>query len=750
MAKQSQGRPKSTPDGQDAPATPIVRWKKELDLAQKAVREFQERGDRVVKRYRDERGEVDASRRRFNLLWSNVQTLAPALFSKPPKIAVSRRWNDADKVGRIASQILERGVDYELEKYDITATMKLAVMDRLLPGIACAWVRYEPHFRTVTPKAAAQPGAPPEPTQAPDSGQVTDKVEPYQEKSWECTPIDYVFWKDYLSSPARVWEEVRWVARRTWPSQKGLEKRFGAEIAAKVPLNAKPFGLDEKDSIGKELGRAEVWEVWDKETKRVFWMAVGCDEFLDERADPLEIEGFFPCPKPLFATMTSGTMIPVPDYVEYQDQAKELDDLTERIASLTKAVKMIGLYDKSNAELQRIFEDGVENRMIAVDRWQGFAEKGGLKGSVDFVPVQEMMEVLTALYGARAQVKSDVYEVTGMADIIRGASDPNETATAQALKGRYANMRLSELQTEVERFARDLVRIKAEIMAERYSPETLIQISGIMQLPEFSVPPKELTAPPQVPPNTPPEMQQQAMAMAQQQQQVALQQWQQQNMQLVQEAIALLKSEQYRDIRIDIETQSMVQIDQDAERQTRTAFLAAVTTFMQQGGALLQVAPQAAELIAEMLRFAVHAFPVGREMESVIDRFIEQMEGQGGGADPAQQQKQQAEKDKLQNAHIDVAEREVKVQAAEKMIPLKEELASTKIENQHLKNKAELQQMGEHIKGQVVKHVQGAQQQGQQDTQQGAAVLVDGQNAILARLDELAKALMAQPQPTVQ
>jgi hypothetical protein len=462
--------PQQVTPTKDQADSPVERWKTEIKLAGKHFEQWQTRGEKVVKRYRDERESESQGKRMFNLLWSNVQTLMPALYSRTPKVQVGRRFNDADKVGRVASEILERAMSYELEKYDISDVMKPAVQDRLLPGWGIAWVRYEPHFETVKPPAG----------------------EPYQQKTWECTPVDYVYWKDYLVSPARTWPEVRWAARRTFPSRAQLTKRFGDTIGNAIPLSAKPQGFGENDPAGKELQRGEVWEIWDRETKTVFWIASGFDQFCDQRADPLKLETFFPCPKPLLATTTTDTMIPVPDYVEYQDQAKELDDITERIASLTQSLKVVGLYDKSIPELQRLLNEGFENQMVAVDSWAAFAEKGGLKGAIDFLPIEQVMEVLTALYNARQQVKNDCYEITGMADIVRGASNPNETATAQQIKGRYANLRLSDLQADVERFAREVIRIKAEIMAENYSPETLVQVSGIMQTPEFAQPPKEL------------------------------------------------------------------------------------------------------------------------------------------------------------------------------------------------------------------------------------------------------------------
>ena len=103
--------------------------------------------------------------------------------------------------------------------------------------------------------------------------------------------------------------------------------------------------------------------------------------------DPLHLEGFFPCPCPLNATMTNDTLIPVPDYAEAQDQYMQIDDLTKRIDILTNACKVRGVYDAAAQGVKRVFEEGQEPDLIPIDSWAMFAEKGGLKGAMDWVPI---------------------------------------------------------------------------------------------------------------------------------------------------------------------------------------------------------------------------------------------------------------------------------------------------------------------------------------------------------------------------
>ena len=118
------------------------------------------RVDKILKRYRgDERKDSDSSR--FNILWSNVQTLKAATFAKLPKPDVSRRFKDSDPVGRVASMILERALDYEITKYtSYGSAVSACVLDRFLGGRGIAWVRYEPHFRAMEqqqPQDGVQP-----------------------------------------------------------------------------------------------------------------------------------------------------------------------------------------------------------------------------------------------------------------------------------------------------------------------------------------------------------------------------------------------------------------------------------------------------------------------------------------------------------------------------------------------------------------------------------------------------------------
>src|SRR6185312_6609156 len=220
-----------------------VKWNSEIAQAAKVkgYERWEKRGKKIVDRYRDERnqgvddantndGVVNTSK--FNIIWSNVQTLKPALFGKTPKPVVERRYLDRDEVGRTASVILERALLYELDNGSYYSAIGKAVLDRLLPGRGTTWIRYEPKFQPMPAK-----------TQETKKSAVDDEKkvnEPQEEVVDESTCVDYVQWTDFRHSPARVWEEVWWVAKRVYMSRRELKARFGDKLGKAVTLDWSP------------------------------------------------------------------------------------------------------------------------------------------------------------------------------------------------------------------------------------------------------------------------------------------------------------------------------------------------------------------------------------------------------------------------------------------------------------------------------------------------------------------------------
>jgi len=541
----------------------VEKWKAQFAAYDKQFSEWEARVDRILKRYRDENRDKskDGGAAKFNVLWANVQTLVPAVYSRTPKPDVSRRFRDNDPTGRVASLLLERALEFEAEHYpDFRNAMRASVYDRFLGGRGQIWARYEPHIRA---KAQQQPT---------DGTQITEDIdEPNEELDYECAPTDYVPWRDFGHTVARTWDEVTAVWRKVYLTREACVERFGDEVGKKIPLDCVPDEL-KKNQMGSdpaELSRACVYEVWDKLALQAIWICPSMPDVLDEKDDPLELEGFFPCPKPLYATMTNESLIPVPDFALYQDQAKELDTLADRIQGLIDALQVKGVYDASVAELARIFTEGDNGTLIPIKNWQAFAEKNGLAGAIDIVDLKPIYEALKAAYASVNEVLQQIYNITGMSDIVRGQSDPNATATAERLKGQYASLRLKAMQHEVAVFASQALQLKAQIICGNYSPETILKMAAAQELKEA-------------------------------------------DKALVPQALALLIGEErmtdpvnggrgknpMRSFRIEVNADSMVQMDEEEEKTKRIEFVAAIGEYLAKSGEIVQVNGRCAGWVA--------------------------------------------------------------------------------------------------------------------------------------------------------
>ena len=273
-------------------STEVQRYLGVIATYEREFKSWETRVEKILKRYRDEnRTRKDIGTAKFNILWSNVQTLVPATFAKLPQPDVTRRFKDNDPVGRVAALILERCLDFEVQHYkDYRASLKQVVYDRFLGGRGTIWARYEPHFRAGN---------------GPDDGvQVTEDTDddPVNEQlDYECAPVDYVHWKDFGHDVARTWEEVSQVWRRVYMSEDAVTDRFGSKIAKRIPYDATPEDLKRSGKSEENTKKqALVIELWDKQEGKALWLSKSMKELLDERDDPLGLEGFFPTPKPLY------------------------------------------------------------------------------------------------------------------------------------------------------------------------------------------------------------------------------------------------------------------------------------------------------------------------------------------------------------------------------------------------------------------------------------------------------------------
>ena len=622
----------------------VERWEAEIEAAEKELKKFHERGEMTNKRFIDERDLMQAGMKWFNIFYANTNILESALYAQLPKPVVSRKYLDYnDDVGRVAALILQRAITEDLDDPEdqLDSTIRHCVQDRLVPGLATAWLRLETStapislpsvpgiteaylaatksgldasapFKVEQPDEMGAEGQPPQmPAQGqppvPQQGMPPDQAgqmqgqppqQPPQEPQDPLTQgdppaeqiydqkvcVDYVYWKDFIWSPCRVWEERRWVGRKVYLTRDELEDRFGKVIGSQVPLNFSVVSKHQngEDSQPKEdvLKKAVVYEIWNRVDRKIIWYSKGFGKLLDEKADFLQLRGFEPCPRPMLANTSTSSTIPRPDYYMIQDQYSELDTVNQRISMLVQACKVAGVYDKSAIGVSRMLTEGTDNQLIPVDNWAMFAEKGGLKGTIDFLPLEVIAAALRELNGAREAIKGQIYELTGIADIVRGASKASETLGAQQIKAQFASVRIKKLQDEVARFASDVMRIKGEIMVRHFAPEILIRKSNIKAVEPLAI---------------------------------------------IEPAMALLQSDEGFEWRIEVNADTLAQADYAAEKTDRTEFMAMMSKFMSEYPQMVQAAPSSIPLLLTMLKWSVAGFRNAKDIEGILDKEIDRM-----------------------------------------------------------------------------------------------------------------------------
>ena len=568
----------SESDFENTPNGLAQRWQTEIQASQQELLKFHQDANRITQRYLDKRDAYAKDESKVNLFWSTMQVLLSMLYARPPKADVARSFQDYDDdvarvSGTILQRLLNRAFDDNVSAWD--SAVRQGIEDWLVVGEGQIWLRYE-----VTTEPYEIPAV------FDEFGQELSPAEEAERIVNEDAPCDYIYWEDFFYSPARTWHEVRWVARRVFMTKDQLVARFGEKIAAQVPLGnySKKDQVNDQSPKHDPWSKAEVFEIWCKEKRKVYWYAKSCDIILDVKDDPLGLDGFFPCPKPLAANVTSSNFMPRADYIFAQDQFNELDEINTRITWLTRAAKVVGVYDKSAEGIQRVFNQGSENQLIPVDNWAMFAEKGGIKGQVDWVPIAEVVNAIDHLRQYRQDKVVQIYEVLGVSDIMRGSSKASETAAAQQIKAQFGSTRIQLKQFYIADWITQALRIKAEIICKHFQPETIIKRSNIERTPD---------AP---------------LAMA---------------------AVQLLKDEEMNEYRINIEADSMAALDWAAERDAAVQFMQGLGAFISQVAPMAQQVPQAAPVLMSLLQWSVSKFRVSTQIESVLDQAISALKQQG-------------------------------------------------------------------------------------------------------------------------
>jgi hypothetical protein len=651
-------------------------WLGEIQAAKKRESQFRKMGETVLKIYEaDESDEVP-----FNILYSNTETLLPALYSSQPRPVVLRRFKDEDPMAKHVAdagrRMLEYLTDTNVQGYESFHEGMLAgTLDALLPGRGVTRVKYDAEFATL-----AEPRPP---QQDDDDPAGKPKEEPAEYAQWETVCVESLTWNRVLFGYAKKWQHVPWVAYEFYVTKEEAVPLIGKANANKLKYTT----TEQSDEDGEKKRRKEedhaggqkracLYQIWDRAGgKKVRYVSPNYkDEMLGEEEDPLQLTGFFNCPRPLQFVAKTHSLTPTAPYKLYKNQAKELNRLTQRINKIVEAIKARGVYDGNlSDDLSKLF-DSDDNTLIAAGTASSLATEKGFQNAIWFLPIEQLIAVLVQLFQARESCKQVIYEITGISDILRGSSKASETATAQDIKAKWGGLRIQRLQADVQRYARDLLRMMLELAATKFSVETWANVTGL------------------------PFLTQQQATLLQQQLQAAQATGQQPDPQLVarlqspiwEHILAIMRDDMQRAYKIDIETNSTIAPEAAEDQKAIAELMGAMGQVLNGLGPLVAKGVMPFEAAQALLLFVARRFRYGQEIEDYIKAMKPpQPEGDGGEAAKQQleaQQKQaeqeigfkqkQAEmavQEKAMQAEMEQKQREMDIQLREMQLKLDEQ-----------------------------------------------------------------------------
>ena len=490
-----------------------------------------------------------------------------------------------------AASVVEKALEIVVQEESSHEAVKTAIKDVLLPGRGVCRVRWNPKLLDV-----------PQLDPMSDQPLLDDAGAPQVEtqKIWETTDVEYVYWEDFLCDPVRQSVDMKWIAFRHLFTGPELISEFQGspefdrivaagkidtllkwteESAAKSPPSGGSY-TKSAENLGDAIKKAMVWEIWDRTDPaepRVIWFMRDSGG-LDLRVDPdvLQLMGFFPIAMPMLSISTSDSRIPRPFYDLYARLAEDLESTSVRISNLTKQIKVRGAYNAASSDIAALLTAD-DQKMIPVDGVDMI--NGGLQNHIWMVPIDIWMSALDKLLLAREQQKQAIYEIMGISDIMRGATKASETATAQRIKGSMGVVRLQDQKTAAANFARDLMRLQAEIICQNFDPEILSAMTGEDVTPAV---------------------------------------------------LDILRDDFTRVCSIDIETDSTVQVDEQTEQQSMAMIMQSIQAVMMGAQQMLMTGilppPQVIQLSIEMLRMFLHPVKGSRGVIELLDDFKEQLE----------------------------------------------------------------------------------------------------------------------------
>lgn len=569
-----------------------------------AWREFQ--GESTDFKYRKR---LDFTVGSYNRYWSDTCVMLPALYSNKPVVVSSKRF-DQDPIANTAAVINDRFANYLMDLCDFDQQMSSCALEFLNSSLATARVYFKADFirrkkRIMLQEIQAEidPANPQAPQTylvdekgnlPPDGATILQDEEgfPYYEyegvgESSEeeeseteevANPLIYIqalhFDEVLHSVGARRMQDIWWMGYKVTCTKKQALKEFGDVVKG---IETDDTQSDEDKKRTKDL--FTYWEIWDKTTKSIYWV---CElvkgKFLRKEKDIYEFAKFFPSPTPVVVNEHYNSVYPSPDWSLTKDLYENLHLLAQRINVITKTIKGSPIFDGSQDAIATMFEQVGDGKAVGVSNFKDLFNRGGLEALIMFPPYEKLAGVLQNIVQAFNQQKVDLDEIRGISDIIRGASDPATSATAERIKKAAANNRFALRQKQFAQFVCETIQMMVDLGYKTFEDKQIKEVVGYNYLDE-------------------------------------------EDKANFDAALVILRDDKARLVRIDIETDSLVALNEQDNKQDAMDLLNAMGP-LSQALSNIRETPEAAPALTKIIQIALDKFRLGKQASSEVSSLF--------------------------------------------------------------------------------------------------------------------------------
>ena len=546
-------------------------WLDKINKAEKAHKSWLEDAKECWKRYTGE------TKQHFNIFKSNTDILQGALFNVMPKPDIRERFSGRtsqdDKKQNLylsVATVADRCVQYNNDATESKKSISKMVKDGHITGRGVVYIEYD----------------------YDDLGEAVEN---------QTIPVEHIPYNLYIEEVCDREKEISWKGHQIPMTKKECAKEF------EVKEEDLGTSLKVEDVDGASKDFVKVYEIWSEKSKTRIYVSPDYkeDKILREDKDPLGLKKFFPYEK--YKTIDNGkNTLPTPEYNIYKKLNEDLQDMTRRKSKISNNdVKYRPMFDNSAGEDLKNSYSAIEGDAVPVVG----NPQVKILDRVGALPTIEAQNIVAFLSVQAQEVVENIWQVTGISDILRGDSDARETATAQKMKGVFGSLRIQPRQEAIQEIIKCIFRKQSEVVCEKFTTEEMQTIS-CMDLPtaeeKMQIQQRgQMTSNPQY---------QQAVqqGLAQPVPQPTPDEMEKLKQPTMDEVVKVLRDDKMRGYTIDIETTATIFDDLETQREQLMQFTTTLFNMMQQTAQFVAASPSVIDLMEQMTLLNVSQFKVSR------------------------------------------------------------------------------------------------------------------------------------------